>query len=440
MAETFKINGIDYECEFKLTNPDKQEVSFTKSAILDMTIIDNVFEPFLSGTIAIANPYDFLEKDYFIRGDGRDRLNIMFKPKESKDDKDKFEHTFALVEESTSGNKAVRSENIKIFSLLDESAIPFMDKLPYGKSYSGKVGEILYDIFVELLGEDQVDKDNWENGDFQLDYIPPLSFRYLDLMYYLLKLFYAKSDDIYVKGLINRDTEKNKYNFKLISKIFEEHKDNTIEAFVLGDLTSKLDTQNKNNPPPEAEIGTYVSMIHNIGYSTAMYNWTNDFFINSLVMGYDKILGEHKIRKLKFDDLKQKWQKKFVDVFKSVGGKPKPFVIQNNTTKEKFKIYRFPYPVEDSVKLVESEIHNHLIFYNLNCSFSIIGKTKRESGKFLDLFSTRGNNNFKSDEKLLGRWYITEVRHTFNMDLYDNQIFGAKTYIGPESTFKEDVD
>lgn len=440
MVKTYKINGIDYDCEFKLTNPDKQEISFTKSAILEMTMIDNVFEPFLSGTISIANPFDLLEDEYFIRGDGRDLLKIMFKPTDSKDKKDIVEHTFALVQDANIGNKAVRSENIKVFSLMDENAIPFMDKIPYGKSYSGKIGKILQDIFVELLGEDKVDKQNWEFGDFQIDYIPPLSFRYLDLIYYLMKMFYAKCDDTFVKAIISHDGGTKKYKFELISKIFEKHKDNTLEAFALGELTSKMDTQNKNNPPPEAEVGTYMGMIHNIGYSTPMYNWNNEFFINSLVVGYDKILGEQKIKKLNIDDIRKKWQKKFVDVFKSVGGKPKPFIVKNNKTKEKFKIYKFPYAVEDSVKFVEAEINNHLLFYNLNCSFSNIGKTKRESGKFIDLFSTRGDKKLKSDEKLLGRWFVTEVRHVFDMDVYSNQIFCSKTYIGPESSLKEDVE
>jgi hypothetical protein len=64
--ETFKINDIDYECEFKLSNPDNQEISFTKSAVRGMTIIDNIFDPFLSGSITLANPFDFMENEYFI--------------------------------------------------------------------------------------------------------------------------------------------------------------------------------------------------------------------------------------------------------------------------------------------------------------------------------------------------------------------------------------
>jgi hypothetical protein len=43
---------------------------------------------------------------------------------------------------------------------LDENAIPFMDTIPYSKSYSGKIGKIIQDIFIEVLGEEKVDKEN----------------------------------------------------------------------------------------------------------------------------------------------------------------------------------------------------------------------------------------------------------------------------------------
>jgi hypothetical protein len=177
-----------------------------------------------------------------------------------------------------------------------------------------------------------------------------------------------------------------------------------------------------------------------LGYSTPFYGWNTDYFINSLVFGHDKILGIQKMRKLKFKDIKDKWTKKFVDVFRSNSGKPKPFAVINNTTSEKFKRYKFPYPVEDSVKLVEAEIHNALTFYNLQTSFSNIGRTSRKSGKFIDIFTTSNEKELKSDQKILGRWYVTEMRHIFFADLYTNQVFCTKTYIGPNANVKETVD
>jgi hypothetical protein len=442
MSDIFKINDIEFECEFKLSNPDGQETLFTKSAIRGMTLIDNIFDPFNSGSISIANPYDFIENEYFFRGDGRDKFKISFKPKNSKT-KDKFEHTFVVISDSDLSKSSVRSENIKTLVLIDENAIPFSDKIPYGKSYSGKVGAILKQIFKDVLGENKVDEKNWTDGDFQLAYIPPATYRYIDLIHHLMRLFYAKDGDLHVKGFISFDHETQKFRMDLLSKVFEDNEKNTIEAFGLGDLTSTLDVSNPNNPKSDAPVGEYIGTIKNLGYSTPFYGWNNDYFINSLVFGYDKILGIQKIRKLKIDDLKEKWSKKFVDVFKSRGGKPKPFIVKNNTTSEKFKRYKFPYPVEDGVKMVEADMYNALTFYNLQASFSNIGNTSRQSGKFVDIFSTRGvmdNKPLKSEEKILGRWYITEMRHIFFADLYTNQIFCTKTYIGPNSKLKEDVE
>ena len=441
MEETFKINDVDYICEFKLTNPDKQEISFTKSAIRGMTIVDNVFDPFISGNISISNPYDFIENDYFLRGDGRDELLIKFKPKNPINSKDYFEHTFILVEDSNTVNPLVRSENIKQFSIISKDAIAFSDKLPYLKSYSGKVGKILKDIFKEVLGDDKVDEKNWEDGDFEITYTPPATFRYIDLIHYFMRIFYAKDGDIYVTGLINFDDETKKFRFDLLSKIFSDNDKNTIEAFALGDLTEEIGFDNPNNPPSGPPVGKFIGGIKNLGISTPTYSWTNDYFVNSLVIGYDKILGEQKIRKLKFDDLKKKWQTKFVDPFKTISGKPKPFAIKNKTTDEKFKRYKFPYPVEDGVKIVEAETYNSLTFYNLQATFSNIGTTTRKSGKFVDIFSTKKNaKELKSDEKVLGRWYLTEVRHIFFADLYTNELFATKTYIGPKSSVTENTD
>jgi hypothetical protein len=437
VAEIFKINDIDYSCEFKLTNSDKQEIKFTKSAIRGMSIVSQIFSPFATGTISIANPYDFIENEFSLRGDGRDEFFIMFHPE--TDSEAKFERTFVVIDDANHVNPEVRSENIKTFTLIEKNAIPFSDIIPYSKKYSGPIGEILKGIFQELLGEDMVDDENWENGDFDITYIPPLSFRYIDLVNYMIRHFYAKDGDIHVKGFIFYNVEIGKFQFKLISKLFEDNKKNLMEAFALGDLTDKLDTSNPNNPPPDAEVGEYIGQMKNLGYSTPLYGWNNNHFVNSLVYGYDKILGDHKIRRLLIDDVQEKWEKKFVDVFKSIAGKPKPFVVKNKTTSKKFKHYRLPYPVENSVNIVEAEMCNSLTFYNLQCSFSNIGDTRRLAGKFVDIFKTK-EETLKSDEKILGRWLVTGIQHNFFADAYTNDIMCCKTYVGPESSIDTDVD
>ena len=62
----FKLNDIEYECEFKLSNPDNQQIIFTKAAIRGMELVDDFFDPFMSGTISIVNPFGLFEQDYVL--------------------------------------------------------------------------------------------------------------------------------------------------------------------------------------------------------------------------------------------------------------------------------------------------------------------------------------------------------------------------------------
>ena len=438
MEKVFKINGIDYQCEFKLKNSDGQEIYFTKSSIRGMTLIDNIFEPFCEGNISIANPFDYIEKDYFFRGDGRDELTIKFKLDKPEGKNIPYEMTYIITEDGNMSNLNVRSENIKTFKLVAKDSLPFTDKSPNGKTFTGKTGRILKDIFKELLGESKVDENEWEDGDFVVNFTPPSTYRYSDVIHTLMQLFYVKDEDIHTKAFINYNMESGKYEMKKLSKIFKENKDNLLEAFAIGDLTSVTQI-NPNNPPPDAEVGVYIGPLKNFAYSTPFYNWSNDYFLNYIAYGYDDVLGSYDSKVLRFDDVKKQWTKKFVDVFSSISGKPKPYVIRNKTVDEKFRRIRMPYQLTDTSKLVEAEMMNTFTFTNLQCFFATIGSTNRQSGKFIDVYSMRYDekDKLKSDEKILGRWLVTEIQHVFFGDTYSNRIFGTKTYIGPHAKYGE---
>lgn len=458
MENVYKINGADYICEFNLKNSDGQEIDLTKTAMFKVTFVDDFFTPFMRGVVSIVNPYNALEGHYLIRGDGRDILKVSFKPKEETGfANNSFAQEFALIDEdSSSVNSETSSEGLKNFTIITNDAIKFMDQIPYGKVYKGKVGNILKQIFKEVLGEESIAKDKdrndiWAAGDFTTEYFPPATFRYMDLVNYLLRIFYAKDGNLYVKGFINFDSPNKGYKLELLSKIFKENKSNTIEAFLVGDLTSEMEFSNPNNPKSGSPAGTYIAPLRSFAYLTPCYIWTNDYFLNSLVMGYDRIFGQHKIRKIDFDNVKTRWAEQFVKPFTSVGGDVKPFAVTNLTTNKKFRRYSFTYLVEDGVNMVEADMINNLTFYNLQFTFQNIGSPHRRAGKFIDIVSprkfveTKGVNAastdyvYKSDEKILGTWFITKVNHVFNADNYINTIHATKTYIGPKSNMKNDV-
>lgn len=460
MEQAYIINGAEYICEFNLTNSDGQEMDLTKSAMFKLSFIDDFFSPFMRGVVSIANPFDALEGHYFIRGDGRDILKVSFRPKEENQVKtfpnNKFSQEFAIIDEdSSSVNADTSGEGLKNFIIIAKDAIKFMDEIPYGKVYKGKVGDILKQIFIEVLGntaiaQDENRNDIWASGDFETDFFPPANYRYMDLLNYMLQIFYAKDGNVYVKGFINFDSILNGYRLDLLSKIFKDNKKNNIEMFLVGDLTSYMEFSNPNNPVTGPPTGTYVSTLRGFAYLTPCYVWTNDYFLNSLVSGYDRMLGQHKMRKINFDDVKKRWEKDFVKSFISIGGDVVPFAIKNITTNKKFRRYTFPYLVDDGVNMVEADMINNLTFYNLQFTFQNIGSPHRRAGKFIDIASGRKflgepknsadkDYAYKSDEKILGTWFVTRVTHIFNADSYVNTINATKTYIGPKAKVKDDV-
>lgn len=441
MAQVFKINDIKYECEFKLKNADDQELEITKSAIRGMTIDDNIFDPFVSGTISIANPFDMMENEYFFRGDGRDEFTVKFKPEGEDDDKG-AEFEFIVIDDADSVNPNTRGENIKTLVLIDKHARPFLEKIPYNLRVSGKIGDIIKDtLFKKLLGDDSVHEDDWESGDFELTYTPPVNWRYIDLLNFLLQNFYVKDGDLVVKAFLRWDGKLKKFNFHKITKIFEDNKELVKESFSLAKLIASQDvsTDNPSNPPPDAESDLYSGTLRNLGYSTPFYSINNNIFVNALIHTYNPILGSFEIYKIDIKELKERWKRKFVDCFKSIGGKPKPAIVLNKASEQKYKHYFLKWDAETNRNLVESELVNSLIFYNLQTTFRNVGNSDRSAGEFVDIYSA-SKEQIKSEEKILGRWLITSIRHIFFADLYTNEFMCCKTYFSPQTEVKDDVE
>lgn len=94
---SYIIDNEKYIFKATLFNPDGDLVTLTKSSILELNLFDNIFDPWLKGTIILDNTDDALErfvstpegteftdkksqKGYTVRGDGRDLLKIEILP------------------------------------------------------------------------------------------------------------------------------------------------------------------------------------------------------------------------------------------------------------------------------------------------------------------------------------------------------------------------
>ncbi len=152
--------------------------------------------------------------------------------------------------------------------------------------------------------------------------------------------------------------------------------------------------------------------------------------MNTLVSGYNPILGESELVEVRLEETRDKWTQKFVDVFKSIGGGVQPFLALNDIKIGKgFKILRLPGNTSDNAKIIEAGLVNDFTFLNMQLNITVVGDTERQAGKFIDIFKLKNENN-DSDKKMLGRWFMTSVRHVKILNTYRNEIFCTKTYTG----------
>jgi len=433
MADITEINGTKYEYEYMLSNADG-EVRFTDSAVQGFDLTDNFFDPFVDGSILIANPYNFIESSFLLKGDGTDIVKIKLV---LVADKTKFiEEEFVVVAEQNFIDDKTSALNKKSYIITSKDSYTLKAIFPYGKRCRGNAGEVISDIFKQLnLKVDTIEPGNFIIKDNPEFLFPGLSFRYLDLLYYLLQYYYYIDGDTAVKGFL-RKSEKG-YNMQILSQLFKDNKKLVTETFTADDVASgETSRSNPNNSEATAPQKLYTSSIISNSLTSPATQITDNFFMNTLVSGYNNILGESELVEIRISDIKEKWKTKFVDIFKNTAGPVEGFLNLNEIkTSQGFKVIRLPFSTYDSAKIIEAEMMSNLTLLNMQLTINVVGDTGRKPGTFIDIFKSN-YTGAESDKKLIGRWFVTAVRHVKISNTYRNEIFCIKTYAGPKKEKK----
>jgi len=458
----YPINGTDFFCKFSLTGPNQEggeRIDFTKSAIVGFEMEENFFEPFVSAKVTVNNPFDFVENSVLTRGDGKDMFSITLRDNNDKRDRKEIElnYDFVIINESNSISKSDRSNNFKSFTLIEKNYAKLNAKIPYGKKYGGggrggeakPVGDIIKEILIEVLEDENIiDTENWEPGTMVIDnfpeyIIPPISFRYTDLIKYLLRIYYFLDGDLPVQGMLTFDRVNRKYQLRPISRLFKQNQKLTQEAFGIGDLTNPGLGRDgnyadvKSNPKSqEVPVNKYTGALHNTNLSTPMVIYSNEFFTNYSVSTSNALLGIEEKELISIQNVKKLWTEQFVNVFQCVGGTPKPFLPLTDEKTELTKPFIMPFKKEHVRNIAMAQMVSNITFFNLQLTIENIGDTNRKAGKFIDIFRLSEDKSDKdsiADKKLLGRWFVTGVRHLFQQDKYYNVISCVKPCVGPDA-------
>ena len=432
MADTTRINGAEYEYEYKLFNDDN-ELKLRDTAVVGFDICDNIFNPFADGYITLMNSYNYVEKEFAMRGDGNDKFQIKLKPKQD-DNGDDLEYIFNIVSEQNYIDDATQSKNRKTYILQHVDMVSMKEMFPHERRYHGKAGKIIEDILEQVgLKPGEIDPGDLIIKEFPEYIIPTLSYRYIDVLFYVLQYYYKKTGEIYERGFLCYDRKNKEYNLKLLyTDFFAKYKSLIKESFNCGDLVSEPNS-NPNNPPPKGDVKTFTGNVVSTNVTSAGTVISNTFFLNALITGYDHILGTSRTKKLRVDDVRELWAEKFVQNFSAVGGQPVKHVLLTDRKKsDEYKLFRLPFSYKDNINIVFADLITNFTLYNLQLNINVVGDVSRQSGSFINIFKLKEDGESNGDAIMLGSWFVTSVRHIKIGNTYRNEILGVKTYAGPD--------
>lgn len=135
----------------------------------------------------------------------------------------------------------------------------------------------------------------------------------------------------------------------------------------------------------------------------------------------------------------EKFQQKYIE--NNFLGDGKPSVSFNITPGKKTrKVLNNMYTLsnDEKVRAVKgrNQLYKNLIFLNNACSLELKGETHRRSGRFFSLDRQGFYFDNEFDEKVLGQYFVVNVKHVFDGETYKNEVLGVKPYRYAEPAFE----
>ena len=322
-------------------------------------------------------------------------------------------------------------EEIKISSTI-------FNKIDSSKS----IAENIKDILSLVLDSKNIDDESFLRcyTKFPENYIYPNNFSALDALNFLLPFNLTNDTNGIITQLFlvyNRVSRK----FILISPADAFLDSNTVpEQFT---ITSQAGAEKDPTEPIaspslfKASNGTVVNSSQNsidsYTFTDVQFNTSNSKFVTTLITSPTNLTGVNGV-KIKVQDMIREFESKILteNIQKQYGNKAKLNVDLDNTklSDTSYRIFRTPYDMKLSEDVVKAQMYSFFMFENMRLTFSVPGQIYRQPGSVIVIDKDRSSPGGEFDKKLIGHWYVMEVKHVFgNKGTYKNEIHCCKPII-----------
>jgi len=483
-----QIGNDYYTFKIFLQSSDGRARQIKPAAIKELVIEDSFENFFHQGYIILDNTFDYLERNdpqaandlvdssnrgFLFKGDSRDFLIVEIKPKigtdssadinsEAVDKLFKMNFIFAIYNnEEVNDNTPGRKHKILYFwdnyyEILKEKNVDFStaylldgDVTSRGDTtrqlYTGDaIRALLEKTFDKNEGPGVTISEEWDQGSTGIFFSSPAQYKALDSLNYLLSRHVSTAGNNYDQAFL--EIERDTRSFKLASlksyfdKAYTSDGDTGsqyyLETYIVGeynDTTNTIPVQEIRFTP---KIGAYFNLWNNLSHYTTDFMpglYSQDALVSRIVHSYNN--GEKafnvEVERNSIEAAMDIYNKNYVATLR--GNRNPTNNYLPGILKQKFKNIKNVYSVSntDSDQRLSAGRNKFLrasIFLNQMLTFTTAGSTHRQAGRFLGLDRQGAIQVNDFDSKVLGIYFIVNVRHIFKDGEYTNEVKCVKTY------------
>jgi hypothetical protein len=324
------------------------------------------------------------------------------------------------------------------------AALPENDKYPAffpGTNYGSDWKDTTTDS--NIISDDQF----WDEGSTNIFFSTPAKYKAIDCIKYLLSRHVSSIDSGYDQAILRIDRVSRCFTLTPLSQLFQQAYDyskdaagilycETIKlgALVQGDSsTGEIGYAPKNNALELVQSGT----VKNFALEPAIGRITQTGINTKIIHSYDYADKSFQIDNVN-NNIKSTvslFYRNYVDTVKSgsyVSIVPGQYRVSNKNVEHKFSVIENTPGTNTSNPQRLSQGRNtalfDALFANNQASFTVPGITLRQSGMFVGIDRVGASMLSTFDQKFLGIYLMTEVKHMFEGNTYTNEIKCIKTY------------
>jgi len=327
--------------------------------------------------------------------------------------------------------------------------------------------------FIEEHLEDQkpkFDDENWDDGGTEIFYSSPAQYKGANDLDWLMNMHVSSDSADNDFSILKYDTYIDKWTLIPISKYFEKatKKDAAGEyqldkfhiSWHVGKPNIFMSLLGAKKKTPSLKLEDFNSKVKskksllpiankvgrkniNTGESTELetdsWNFSDlagidnqNLLTTYAVHSYN--MGTHEfnidVYKNELQTVVEKFQKDFIE--KNFLGDPPTTSLAVTPNKKTRHVMNNMYELSNDEKIRQGKgrnvIYKNLIFLNNACSLTIKGETHRRCGRFFSLDRKERYFSNDYDEKILGQYFVVNVKHIFDGESYTNEVLGVKPY------------